>query len=343
MQYYFYKYIDNLEIVYVPVHLNVIFNEPSAIWGSDFLSDEIVSEMVKGITNETNKCYIIDFQNIKEVSSRATKKFIDVLSPEKADLIFCNINEAIKGQLFKECSGYLNFTNFDTLKIAYSKNGWGYFNEFIGQGRDLNTAIKDIKEKIIASHLKESMKEENNYLESSNVYSKYYVNVKTVFRTSNVFYLVIYEMCKNIVNNFIISNEKNKFTSTLDLVCVSNNGAVLSKIIGQVLNLNVLYLMNLGPHYCVKQDDMLYKIKSGRNYLFVCDFICLGTEYKISKAILNVANAEIIGAVSVAKYVDLYRGKKLIPNKNGNIKYLIDVNQHGFNYEISSHEYTIGG
>jgi hypothetical protein len=105
------------------------------------------------------------------------------------------------------------------------------------------------------------------------------------------FKLVIYDLCCNITEFFPQTNA---------ILCVSNNGAALSAVIGKMLRKPVIYLMNLGPHITLKDAKVIDKISRGSKLVFVYDFICLGTEFKIARMVARIRGAEVLGGTGVA-------------------------------------------
>lgn len=154
--------------------------------------------------------------------------------------------------------------------------------------------------------------------------------------------LVIYELCVIIDKNF---KTQSLAENNIDyLVCVSNNGVSVATIVGQLLGIDVLYLMNLGPNLTLHDKNLIKLIVPHKKYLFIYDFICLGTEYRITKSLLQYKDCVFLGGVGVALYTNPLRNESMKQNKDILIS-LIDVcdKEYEFNYEVYSNSKEIKG
>ena len=62
--------------------------------------------------------------------------------------------------------------------------------------------------------------------------------------------------------------------------------------------------MNIGPQYALPVSAV-ERIQRGERYLYVYDFICLGTEAKLLHALLASRGAFLAGGIGVASYIPL--------------------------------------
>ncbi len=139
------------------------------------------------------------------------------------------------------------------------------------------------------------------YIESSNIYVNKFINVKSVFLHNDYTNLVIGRM-KELINRFK-SNNKDDFS----LLAVSNTGLVLAQILGNEMNISVESLNRIGPVYCLSNSKGKVRKLKNKNYLLISDVVCLGGEFRMTKGILDVVGASLIGGVCVVKIRDVYR------------------------------------
>ena len=122
-----------------------------------------------------------------------------------------------------------------------------------------------------------------------------YVDIKQLFYVPEIYLLGIYRLCK------LISEQKSKDEYD-GFVCASNNGSVLATALSILLNKKAVYLMNLGPHLTIMDREAIDNIEERKRYLFIFDFMCLGTELKLVKTIVTFKGAQIEGSFGIAKH-----------------------------------------
>lgn len=138
------------------------------------------------------------------------------------------------------------------------------------------------------------------YIESSNIYINKFINVKSIFLHNNYTNLVIDRM-KELINRFKPNNED------FSLLGVSNTGIVLAQILGKEMGISVESLNRIGPVYCLSNSKGKVRKFKNKNYLLISDVVCLGGEFRITKGILDMVGASLIGGVCVVKIRDVYR------------------------------------
>ena len=286
-----YTYNIDTKCRYIPIHLNTVFSPDNFSFTKDYLDEKIVLDICEIVVNTGEEFYILDLSRINMSDSRVFTKFNEIFAIPNKYLIFINLNNLINSFIYADCVGYV--VPFDSNLLVSDKVCIDYITgplENRIQGK-----IKEAKQAIITNYLYEHAVNTDQFLDSSNVYANKYVDIKTVFLDPEVNCLVLYEMCCLFFDNFL---EKNISA----LVSASNNGAAIASIIGQLIDKKVLYLQNLGPHLTIRDKKLIDKVEAGNKYLFVYDFICLGTELKLAKTVVNLKSASIVGAIGVAHF-----------------------------------------
>ena len=338
-----YKYKYNNNCIYVPIHMNLVFfrNVPGIKIPDKINIYEIcknidtffISYLVDNIMQMKYTYYLLDFSEINDADSRSFLP-LKALLEKGFNIIIYNINENLKSMIFDDdCVGLLDKDSI-LDKILANNIGLQYFNSTLNNSGNLSLDIVKFKANTIAMYLKESKDngkestDKDYYLTSSNVYVTKYIDIKKIFSDNEIFYLSIYEICRLIEKSLV------QFDC---LICSSNNGAALATIIGQVLNINVLYLLNLGPNLTIRDKELINRISPRTKYFYIFDFICLGTEYKLLNTILKIKGAELSGAIGIAKYVDIDRDERNLASKiDEKIFQIFRVNDesYDFGYEV---------
>lgn len=83
------------------------------------------------------------------------------------------------------------------------------------------------------------------------------------------------------------------------LVCQSLNSSLIASILSNLLNLDILVLDKIGPiNKLYSRLDKTIKIK---NYIIVSDLVCLGTEVKIVKNLIEFLGGQYLRNVALIK------------------------------------------
>lgn len=175
---------------------------------------------------------------------------------------------------------------------------------------------------LVFSHLK--VKElEPKAIPSSNIYANRYFNVRKLFCDSNLYQLSIFLMVQYL--------EKNKIQYDA-FVCSSINGACIASSLSVYFRKPVVFLRNVGPQMNTYDNLLTRRIMEGHRYIYVFDFMCLGTEYQRIKMLCNIRSARIVLGLGVSKHKMpneklLSRGSKQVV-----IFTLFDINEFEHDY-----------
>lgn len=308
-------YAINAESYYVPLHLNIVFNS-GCDFHRDYPDDPLIVDILQFARSSTYKYFLIDMSRVRAIGYIFEKLENEFLSGSKV-LIFYKPSEILREKLQKDFAAYFEAST-PTAEVLSSSAGIGFFNTVLNAKGNINEDLKSIKIGIVGDLLKSAATFKNEYLESSNIFANSYFNVKALFGEISSFKLVIYDLCSNISEHF---------PHTDSILCVSNNGAALSAVIGKMLRKPVIYLMNLGPHITLKDAKVIEKISSGEKFVFVYDFICLGTEFKIARMVARMRGAEVLGGTGVACH-------RKVPNVTNHP--FMEINtDYDFGYQVS--------
>lgn len=275
---------------YIPVSLNILSGKKKFhLLNGNYLSCEFSSKLFDLIYSCDSGTFVIDLKEINLGDSRCFVIFNEILRDKKnTQIIFVNFNEIIKEFLTNDCFEYLKHDV--THDIISCEKGIEVFRNKIQTKQSLQDEIRIF----ISKKIKDNIFEKEQHLKSSNVFVNKYIDVKRIFLFPSVYYLILFELALLI---------DRKFEDFSKLICCSYNGAAIATILGQLLNKEVIYLMNLGPSISFNNVDMVSQIENNKKYLFVSDMMCLGTEYNVTKTIVKLKKAYLIGAASIIKYL----------------------------------------
>lgn len=267
-----------------------------------------------------NWMYVIDMQNIISYADHAFEYLRKI---SDAPILICNISrenmENIKEDLqyrYFEIDRSTVSVNVDLSKVYQQIEG-----EISGIYHDEVCNIV----KWMTVRVKEEDIPNLKPLDSSGVYCNMYVNAKKLFLKPENYNFILYQMVKEV----------SIYRDEIDaLVSSSRNGANLANLIGWLLNIKVIHCINLGPRFSLSTYKIRKDIRKNKKYLYIYDFMCLGTEVKVLNTILGVRDAQLIGGVGIANYIDLEDsgGQKSVLGK---MKSLIDIKKAGIPYKIA--------
>lgn len=273
---------------YVPISLNILHDRKSFnLMNGNFLSCDVMSKIIDELYTYKANFYVIDLKEVVLGDSRCFKKFNDFLT-EFCDVkvIFINYNEILSVFLLNDCKDFLIYDEVQNFIFNKKCHNQIVNINFVQQG--INN--------LIANEIKRNIYNREEFLKSSNVFVNKYINIKNLFLTPSVYYLILFELALLVKYHYNGKFEK--------IVCCSYNGAVISTCLAKLLGLEVIYLMNLGPVVSINDIDMTKNISTNNRYLFVSDMICLGSELNIVNTIIKLSNSELIGSLSIVKYVN---------------------------------------
>ena len=136
------------------------------------------------------------------------------------------------------------------------------------------------------------------FLESSAVYVNRYVALKDLFQRMEEALFIIYLMAEKVRKKF--PRQDNKI-----LICCSKTGAVFTGILSMLLGMKAIYCINVGPKFALDVARLKKEVQAGQEYIFVFDFLCMGTEAKILHALVSSLDASLIYGIGVANYLNL--------------------------------------
>ena len=310
-----YSYGDNA--AYIPVILNLMHTKRDYIMqNNSYASKDFLDSLALNIDNLETGFIILDFTDIDLVDSRSFSTYQSIISKENRDILFCGVNETIYSFIEADCHGVV--VGIPDRHIISTRRGLSFFEQNLDK---FDVRIAQFYSLIVRNYLEKTAIEDEILLESSNVFANKYIDVKRICASPDIYNLVLLRLSKMITNRYPVSDYDG-------IVCASLNGAVLATLVGYMIGKNVLYLMNLGPRFTIRDKEVINNIPQGKKYIFVADMICTGTELKLAEMVISLRDSKIIGGVAVVKYLN--------PISYVNLSAIVDISDgDNFNYRLT--------
>lgn len=281
---------------------------------------------VKESVFRSEKNIVLDFAYLENLQSNILDKIIDIRELGYK-LIFINISPNI--------IKFLSLTSIENSKNSFNKeNGYDIFYFFSGRKSKLYTL--DLKsDNIFLKHFKSRL---TNYIDeykkphaSSFIYLHSFIDLKKFISIENPFiYFALYRLAIKI---------KKKWQNQLEfkpiLVGQSLTSTFIISILSKLLKLDILVFDKIGP--ITKLYNKLEKHNfEDRKYIVVSDLVCLGTEVKITKNLIEFSGGRYLGNVSLVKIETLTRDDLQLDNIDRTISIfsVTDKNNVELNYFI---------
>lgn len=240
---------------------------------------------------EKREILILDFKFLAFLQPNLKKLFIEIKN-NGYKIIFLNIEKKII-----EDNGFDIVTNANNEYDGSMFKKFYFFegNESLIMELELNidsAFYKKFKEILIAN----KCTDQNIKHTSSFVYISSYIDIKKIITFQRNFILyAIYKLAIKISDEFL----KNKEVAP-KLVCQSLNGSFIASILSTYLNLDIVIFDKIGP--VNKLYSRLNKvIEEDCEYVVISDLVCLGTEVKIVRNLIQFLGGKYLGSIALIK------------------------------------------
>ncbi|WP_156307976.1 hypothetical protein [Sphingobacterium endophyticum] len=284
----------------------------------DRLQSITIDRVSKDIKKENSglKNVALDFKHIENIQPNVNTYFTD-LKKDGYNLVLLNVSEElIKSMGFNlieninNSSKDLIFYDKGTL-LPRNKPGYYKFYFFESSSNDFfpfSFNISDEFNKVFKGKLANYKENNHEPHTSSFVYVETYINIKKFISYEKEFCIYsIYKLALKILKEwrlngpipFYKEGEINELLPPI-LVCQSLSSSYIAGILSNLLKLDILILDKIGPINRI-YNSLNKNIIENRNYIVVSDLVCLGTEVKIVKNIIEFLGGNYLGNVSLIK------------------------------------------
>lgn len=278
---------------YVPLSVDCL-TENSFVglrFGELKLSDTTIVRM-KRLCTKQGLPIVFDFSGLNIL---AHKVFVDFFNPTiKRDVYLVNVSAYCRSRIVDDTGSVLSkyFEGSDSDRFFFSNNGQP--NEDIKKIEFNGDSL--IHKNYISKVVKEEALKDNRSdvpFGSTPVYSEKYFNAKSIYICQPVFNVFVDSMVRAI--------NSADFASFDMIVSSSYGGSFLAGPVAHLLGVPMHCLIDIGPKVKFKHG---LEWDSGQNKkcLLVADMICMGTELRVTQALLSTIGSKIVGCASIARY-----------------------------------------
>ena len=302
-------------------NVNVI----SGIYGSELT--KMTLQKINNYLKENNlkdfEIYL-DFERIEDVQKNLNELIEELNSDDKLFLLNINHKLIIKLGLsvikHNSLIGDTNSYSIFTIKPVQINNQINFYDLFI--------------EKFIEKLNIYTEKFDNDKLhESSSVYINRFIDIKKMIVTDRSFFsYVLYDLAIKMNDKWgLKSKEKEVDYNTPILFCQNLNSSYITSILSSFLKWDILSIDHIGPVNKV-YSNIGNKITSDSEYIVISDVVCLGTEVRICKNIINYSGGKYIGNGSIVR-INTLDGDQY---KNTVSVFNISKDNNPINYQIKT-------
>lgn len=234
---------------------------------------------------------LIDFQNFIVKDSR---NFSVILADKSQCIVFVNLSIGIFEKVATDLKISTDLQDREQGIIYSNKEAYDYMMQN-GRISKFSQVYCDYVADLISECLEESEKE-HEFLESSCVFSNKYVNIRKIFQKPEAARFMLYSLSCKIKQ--LLGG-----VGDYKLICTSKTGAIIANIISHMLNIPVVYCVGVGPKFAVKPEEIVGKVQEHEKYIYIFDFICMGTELKILSTFISDRKSRLICGVGPASYI----------------------------------------
>lgn len=332
------SFIKNVSYLYFSLHAEEVFtsnylkdnDEGVFVSSLQFETIERLFVFLKNSTFEEQEYIVLDFNNLYHIQANIISKIIEI-----RDLGYKLVFKNVKAEIFDSLS--INVI-VNEKNILNEKKGFDTFYYFTSDLEKIYSI--DINEKTLFKQEFARILKEKNYIveykkkhSSSFVYLNSFIDLKKFISLERPFvYFSLYKLALKIRNKWSKELNNNPI-----LVSQSLTSTFIVSILSKLLKLDILVFDKIGP--ITKLYNKLEKHNfDKRKYIIVSDLVCLGTEVKITKSLIEFSGGNYLGNVSLIKVETLTREDIQLDNIDRTLSIFSITNDN--NEELNYYIYT---
>lgn len=278
-------------------------------------TEKMAHEINTYIKDNRDKYIALDMSNIGGIPQKLNY-YLDISG---TNIVIFNIkNDVIKTKISHDFQGNIEWLDAYT---ACSSDALDSLREM--KYRDTFDNCRKKEQNRIVRSLAERLSEPQR-LDSTGLFCNYYIDFKKLFSNPHDFHYIIYNLAGLMYG---------KLENIDAIITSSRNGAILASVLGGLLRIKEVHLIGIGPKYAARLGDSVDCIREGKRYAYIFDFMCTGTEMKITNALINSKKAYFENAFGIAT---LYKKNDIGGVFEKKIHSLTDVEEAGIDYKVSA-------
>ena len=289
------------DYLYYHLHAKQTITSAFVDSGNIGISEQLVNETtLTKIINDYNDVkdkpdvLVLNFEHTNAVQNNQISK-ISELKGLNPNLVFINIKKEIITEL--KLRDLFNNRN----NILDKNQDFLVFNCFDEGSFDVNYSTQEIFKTQFLKLLKEKYTKDlegtDVYHSSSSVYLTKWINIKKFISVDREFFIYgIYNLAIKAYHKWFKTQNRDKPI----LVCQNLNSSYIASILSTLLKTDIVILDQIGPINKI-YSTLDSKIENNKNYIVVSDLICLGTEIKIAKSLIEFLGGKYLGNVSIVR------------------------------------------
>lgn len=239
----------------------------------------------------------LDMRYVSSSVDRGFRPFAEKELP----LFFCGFSassESLKKRLKQDMGELVTYEHPDILCVKQP------VIEEIANRRELMDEVDAIYQAKTYELLKSVTYPKNEapvLLESSGVKVSSYVALKDLFLHMEDALFILYRMAEKIHSKYPLPTDRaNKM-----LICCSKTGAAYTSLLSMLLNMRSVYCVSVGPKFALDTTHLKNEIQVGQDYIYVFDFLCMGSEAKILHAMVSCLGGNLEYGIGAANYLNI--------------------------------------
>jgi len=275
------------------------------------------------------KYILIDFESISFIQKNLKiplKELSVLINDKNSEMILINISKEMQSS--DRISDLKYLEEYKTLNQDSEERLCDLTYDLILKIRNELFIIKK-EEKLISSF---EVQDPPYLHESSSVYLNQYFNFKRFIGEDHFVYYCLYELAlKMLEQNNSHSWAITPYSKTA-LFCQTLNSSFIGSVLADLLGVDIYLVDHLGPINKTYTSKLHSELNIKYSYIVISDVLCLGTEVKNSKSIIEFFGSRYLGNVAFLRLES--RKEKDIDFKDIEFFYRINKYYNPVNYKI---------
>jgi hypothetical protein len=263
------------------------------------VTDKTLNNIIEDYNSEVLKeTLVLNFEGIADIQNNQLSKIVQLKRISKL-LVLINV----KSEIIQELTLLDLFDN--TNNEIDSKGDFNVF--YCDESSNIN--IRHSTDEIFHEHFLnlvkskycDSLDDKDKYHSSSSVYLSKWINIKRFASNDKEFFIYsIYQLAIKSYKKWFKERKDIEDDEKPILVCQNLNSSYIASILSTLLGTDILILDQIGPINKM-YSTLDSKIENNKKYIVVSDLVCLGTEIKIAKSLIEFLGGIYLGNISIVR------------------------------------------